>query len=303
MSTKARWWMLTLNNPVTETIESLYKQLCADFGTGQVEIGESGTLHIQAVFWFKNQKRFGALKAAVPGGHWEAVKNVESSLKYVVKEATRHEGPWTFGEKPVKRNDKADWDEVWNLAKSGKIEEIPAEIRIQHYSNLKKIQKDFMKTDFQTESTRGVWIHGLPGCGKTHLIREHFKDLYLKNNNKWWDGYQTQEYVVLEDVDNSHWQFLVNNMKIWADKYSFIGESKGGQVAPVYRRLFVTSNYTISKLFDGLEKEEKKVDRELRSAVSRRFEEWEMTKSIDGTRLLDNGDITLTVDEWVARYR
>lgn len=305
MSTKARWWMLTLNNPETETIESLHKQLCADYGTGQVEMGEFQTRHIQALFWFRNQKRFSALKSAVPAGHWEPVKNIDASLKYFVKENTRLEGPWTFGELPVKRNSKDDWEEVFNLAKSGKIEEIPAQIRVQHYSNLKKIQKDYLRTDINAETVRGVWVRGLPGCGKTHLVRENFTPIYLKNNNKWWDGYQDQPYVVLEDVDSSHWRFLVNNMKIWADKFSFIGESKCGAVAPTYKRLFVTSNYTIDQLFESLEAEDKdrKVDRELRAAVARRFDEWEMTKYVDGTRLLDNGDIKLTVDEWIARYR
>jgi hypothetical protein len=309
MSTKARWWMLTLNNPETETIESLHKQLCADYGTGQVEMGESQTRHIQALFWFKSQKRFGALKSAVPAGHWEPVKNIEASLKYVVKENTRLEGPWTFGELPVKRNSKDDWEEVFNLAKSGKIEEIPAQIRVQHYSNLKRIEKDFMPMNHQTESTRGVWIHGNPGCGKTHMIRENFGaegGLYLKNNNKWWDGYQGQKFVVLEDVDNSQWRFLVNNMKIWADKYAFIGESKGGQVAPVYQKLFVTSNYSVSSLFEGLAKDESgknvKRDEQLEEAVTRRFDQWYMSLSVDGTRLLTDGQRTLTVADWVALY-
>jgi hypothetical protein len=309
MSTKARWWMLTLNNPETETIESLHKQLCADYGTGQVEMGESQTRHIQALFWFRNQKRFGALKSAVPAGHWEPVKNIEASLKYVVKENTRLEGPWTFGELPVKRNSKDDWEEVFNLAKSGKIEEIPAQIRVQHYSNLKRIEKDFMPMNHQTESTRGVWIHGNPGCGKTHMIRENFGaegGLYLKNNNKWWDGYQGQKFVVLEDVDNSQWRFLVNNMKIWADKYAFIGESKGGQVAPVYQKLFVTSNYSVSSLFEGLAKDESgknvKRDEQLEEAVTRRFDQWYMSLSVDGTRLLTDGQRTLTVADWVALY-
>lgn len=309
MDAKSRWWMLTLNNPGEVGIESLHKQLCADFSSGQLEIGESQTLHIQAIFWFRNQKRFAALKKAVPAGHWEAAKDVAASLKYVTKESTRHEGPWTFGEMPVKRNSKEDWEEVFEKAKGGKIMEIPAEIRVKYYSNLKRIEKDFMPMNHQTESTRGVWIHGRPGCGKTHLIRENFGaegDLYLKNNNKWWDGYQGQKFVVLEDVDNSHWRFLVNNMKIWADKYAFIGESKGGQVAPVYQKLFVTSNYSLSSLFEGLAKDETgknvKRDEQLEEAVTRRFDQWYMSLSVDGTRLLTDGQRTLTVTDWVALY-
>lgn len=53
--------------------------------------------------------------------------------EYCNKEETRLDGPWTFGEKPVKRNSKEDWEQVWANAKAGKMEEIPADIRVKHY--------------------------------------------------------------------------------------------------------------------------------------------------------------------------
>jgi hypothetical protein len=53
-----------------------------------------------------------------------------------MKEDTRLEGPFEFGIKPVKRNDKDDWEEVWQKAKKGDIESIPPEIRIKHYRTL-----------------------------------------------------------------------------------------------------------------------------------------------------------------------
>lgn len=34
-----------------------------------------------------------------------------------MKEDTRVEGPWEFGIKPVKRNDKKDWNRVYENAK------------------------------------------------------------------------------------------------------------------------------------------------------------------------------------------
>lgn len=50
-----------------------------------------------------------------------------------MKEDTRLEGPWEFGTKPVKRNSKEDWEQVWEEAKKGNLEKIDPKIRIAHY--------------------------------------------------------------------------------------------------------------------------------------------------------------------------
>jgi len=58
---------------------------------------------------------------------------------YCMKEDTRLEGPWEFGIKPVKRNSKEDWEQVWEEAKKGNLEKIDPKIRIAHYHQLKQI--------------------------------------------------------------------------------------------------------------------------------------------------------------------
>lgn len=47
--------------------------------------------------------------------------------------------PVYMGEKPFHRNDKKDWDAIWESAKKGDLESIPAEIRIKHYRTLMAI--------------------------------------------------------------------------------------------------------------------------------------------------------------------
>lgn len=59
-----------------------------------------------------------------------------------MKTETRLEGPWEFGEKPVQRNSKTDWEEVKKNAISGEIDKVPADIYVKHYRTLVQIAKD-----------------------------------------------------------------------------------------------------------------------------------------------------------------
>lgn len=54
-----------------------------------------------------------------------------------MKTDTRLEGPWEFGEKPVQRNNKIDWEEVKTKAINGDLDAIPADIFVRHYGHLK----------------------------------------------------------------------------------------------------------------------------------------------------------------------
>lgn len=42
--------------------------------------------------------------------HATGVKRDNGIFDYASKEATRIDGPWEFGERPVRRNNKTDWD-------------------------------------------------------------------------------------------------------------------------------------------------------------------------------------------------
>lgn len=114
-----------------------------------------------------------------------------------MKEDTRVDGPYQFGKKPIQRNNKQDWEEIKQSAVEGHLEQIPADIFVKHYTNLKAIQKDNMVTK-DAEGLRGMWIWGKAGVGKSRRARLYAEDYnsdqsqthYPKLCNKWWDGYQ-----------------------------------------------------------------------------------------------------------------
>ncbi|GIX69585.1 replication-associated protein [Caerostris darwini] len=55
----------------------------------------------------------------------------------------------------------------------------------------------------QLNGSCGVWICGPPRCGKDASVRDP-GDVYMKNLNKWWDGYNNERFVLLSDVEPDH---------------------------------------------------------------------------------------------------
>ena len=254
-----------------EILEGFYKGAKATYCVGQLEKGkETENPHIQFFLNFKNKARISAITKVDKRVHCEKVIVNNGADKYCMKEETRVDGPIEFGIKPVEVNKKTDWEDVWKKAKEGKIEEIPASIRVIHYNKLKMIAKDHMEFK-DCDHLRGIWIWGKAGAGKSRWAREQSKSMYPKLCNKWWDGYQGEEVVVMDDFMPEH-KCLCQQLKIWADRYDCILETKGGAVHAQYQWFIITSQYTIDDIFDN--------DRD-RDAIFRRFQQYEISDILE----------------------
>lgn len=255
-------------------LKDLFEKTKAEYIVGQLEKGnETEHLHIQFFVNFKQPQKIGRITKHDKTIHAEKVKVNNGADTYCMKEETRVDGPIELGVKPVKVNNKTDWEQVWKLAANGDLDKIPASIRVIHYNKLKSIAKDNIKFS-DADHLRGIWIYGPAGAGKSRWVRENCKPLYPKLCNKWWDGYQDEPYVVMDDVMPEH-KILAQQLKIWSDRYDCILETKGGAVHSKYQWFIVTSQYSIDEVFTE--------DRD-RDAIHRRFQEYEIS-SIQGLKL------------------
>lgn len=95
---KARNFIVTINNPEIDVhqLSEIVKAAGFTHFRGQLEKGESGTLHLQATFGGK-QCRFPAIKKLFPTAHIEAAHSPLDAWKYCGKEETRVEGPVEWG--------------------------------------------------------------------------------------------------------------------------------------------------------------------------------------------------------------
>lgn len=257
---QSKRWCFTINNYTEEEVGSLHLWGAKYIIAGREKAPDTGTPHLQGyVIWHTN-RRLSACKSVHSTAHWEVAKGTtEQNVAYCSKEDDYVE----YGEKPDFRNggeaEKLRWKQARELAVIGNLEDVPDDIYIRYYRTLKEIAKDNMSKPSDADDVTGVWLYGPPGTGKSRKARDDYPGAYLKMQNKWWDGYQGEEFVIIDDLDSKELGHLI---KIWADRYSFLAETKGGAVHIRPKKIVITSNYSIEELW---------VDEVMAAAIKRRM--------------------------------
>ena len=253
---KSRSFSFTINNykSVPTGLHPKMKYLC--FGK---EVGkENGTPHLQGYVVFKNAHRKPHQYFLEHGhGHFEITRGTpKQNIDYCSKDGDFTE----FGTRPMERREAGRrggemeierWEEAWTAAKEGRIEDIPADIRLRHYGTILKVTSRYQQPPEELDSLDNLWIVGEHGTGKSTWVHRTHPGAYKKGFNKWWDGFREDEpghkTVLLDDL---HPKFTEKEMlKNWADVFPFQAEIKGGSMTIRPERIIVTSNYHPSEVF------------------------------------------------------
>lgn len=240
---RSRNYCFTINNYTEGDLLQCKTLECRYLVVGE-EVGESGTPHLQGTVCFVNTRTFSAVKKDLPKAHIEVCRNVQSSITYCKKDGKFFEkGDPPKTPQEIGKNEKERWKDVRLAAEEGRWDDIPESVRFNQ-AKLIKYHYDMAQLSVRLEDTEEehLWYCGPPGTGKSRKAREENPDAYLKMCNKWWDGYDNEDVVLIEDFDASH-TVLCHHLKIWADRYPFMAEYKGGARKIRPKKIIVTSNY------------------------------------------------------------
>lgn len=84
-----------------------------------------------------------------------------------------------------------------------------------------------------------IVLYGPTGTGKSKYCNDSFESPYWKQRGKWWDNYQHQETVILDEFYGwLQWDVLLR----LCDRYPLLVETKGGQIQFSTKRIVFTSN-------------------------------------------------------------
>lgn len=267
-------WAFTINNYTDECIEYLTTQLSLDGSIAYCIIGKevcprTGTPHLQGYVRFSTvkgkrmrtvQSDLGYYKSKNHPGHgcWAnlepAKKGDLANKRYCEKECI---DGWSIelGEVlPDKRQGQGarnDYNDAYDIIEastfSGEGEEDLAKKIPEHYLKhgkmvirLRNIMQ--MKTNPNGEArAKGhtiIWIFGKTGKGKSHFVEAELKGkkFYMKGPGKWWDFYDMQEYLWIDDFRKDYFKF--HYLLKLLDRYKLMSEFKGG-----YTRLRIHTTY------------------------------------------------------------
>lgn len=279
---KCKRWVFTINNFTEEDdemVENLEDVKCL---IAEHELGSQGTPHIQGYVEFKERKYRTQVSRMLPRAYLAIARgSIKDNWKYCSKEKQ------VFVEKgyELKNNNRGDEDflEMYEDMKQlcpNEFEEKYPKYWVQHREQVMKVMIDHALEnaapwdgDLQCKN---IWVWGKPGIGKSKWANGQVSagEMFKKNVNKWWDGFNLlcHKFVIIEDYPpRPQGQMLCQHLKIWSDRYPFIGECKGSHMGIEPGRFFliITSNYSIEECFDNPEDVE---------AIKRRFYEVEMTR-------------------------
>lgn len=229
---------------------------------------DTGRPHLQGYVHFAHAKTREATKTFFRCNSLHCIASRGSATDNQVYCAKEGQLLGEWGTPPLSNKEKGMKEKeryrlAFDACKEGRFEDVDPDIRFRYYRTTKQIFKDF-QPDLPPlpDGPCGLWFTGPPGTGKSYQARLRYPGSYIKAQNRWWDGFDSNRHstVILDDLDE---ETLGHDIKLWADEVSFNAETKGGVLLIRPTKFIVTSNYTIEELFTKYQ---------IRDAITRRFE-------------------------------
>lgn len=267
---RARSWCFTWNNYPETAVATLREQVnvASSYLAFQPERGEAGTPHLQGVVVFANARSLSSMRSLFgdAGVHFERMRGtIDQAVDYCSKEESRDlNAGFAFTElgiKPAGRGLRTDIEAVADMVKEGKR---MRDIADEHPDTFIKFHKGIAALAAVRAPERAGppsvhWYWGPTGTGKTRAVHaaaaESQSVLYTKmSDNKWWDGYESEEWVLIDDYRRDFCTF--SQLLRLLDRYPMRVEYKGGSMQFAATHIYITSPKDPSTTWEGRTEEE-----------------------------------------------
>jgi len=234
---QGKHWCITLNNPddgecLGWSVEEMQYLICGK------EVGKEGTPHLQGYVQFKKKKKLSAVKKFWPRAHLELAKGKpDQNVTYCSKEHQWHD----HGECLKGQGSRSDLENVKKRIDEGCT---ISELRDEHYATYIRYQRQ-LTVDREFNLPNRSWpteLHiywGASGSGKSRKCFEDWPDAYWKTRGEWWDGYDGQETII---IDEFYGWLPIDTVLRLCDRYPLQLQVKGGFRKCVAKRVIFTSN-------------------------------------------------------------
>lgn len=264
-SRQSRDWLCTLHvtePPTLPPSADLPETIL--YACGQLERAPTtGQLHWQFYVHFDTKRRLGGAKSILvtwlgehaSSTHLEPMRGTrQQCIEYCQKSDSYESHRFSYGPVPVR---KRRGDELLAFFRSGgKLVDMASDPAwddmLLRYSRSRLSELSSLVSRKQRDSS-GSFVcevhYGPPGTGKSRRVFSCFPDAYIKPSGKWWDHYDGQSCVIMDDFDGSFLQF--GDFKRIFDRYHTYVEIKGGVVPLLATHFILTTNTHPSNWWSG----------------------------------------------------
>lgn len=246
---QSKSWVFRLCN-YTDKDEQFFKDLTKNYLCyGREVCPTTGTPHLQGCITFSRAYRFSQLKKLHPKAYWSNTK-VADAENYCMKD-----GDYIIQDNRTPKGTRTDLKKAIDVATKDGLKALAhtnPEVFIKYHKGISELL-----TIIQPERNfkpKVYWLYGSTGVGKTKIISTIFglsqKDVWFSGDNgKYWDGYENQDTVVLDDFrpDFCAFQTLLKVL----DRYPFSVNIKFGTRILNSHFMVITAPTRPTELFEN----------------------------------------------------
>ena len=257
MSKRLRNWFLTINNP-TEVELKLIDDLPCRYCVWSWDTAPSTkTRHVHIYYEFNKAEYFTTLKNKFPRADISPRQQARSACRgYILAKEEPHERG-SFAD----CGHRTKLDEVQQMIHDGERmydianEYFPTWVR--NHRALDKYAEFHRNSIAKKEREMYVeYVYGAPGSGKTHYAFEQAGESWYilsqakseeqANINVWFDGYEGERCLIIDDFDGwIPYRLLLRIL----DKWPLRLEIKGGSVTACFEHVIITSNIQVEECY------------------------------------------------------